>query len=106
MTKKEIRIKLKNEVLKRDKNKCRKCDKSNVILDAHHITDRKEMPNGGYVKENLISLCTTCHLRAENFHASKGFFCMSGYHPDDLYKLINSSYKLAYKKSEELCLKN
>lgn len=28
-------------------------------LDAHHITDRNEMPNGGYVPENGISLCKT-----------------------------------------------
>jgi len=61
------------------------------------------MPNGGYVKENGISLCDTeygCHKKAEQFHL--GNDVEKGFMPEDLYKLINSSYELAYKKSEEL----
>lgn len=52
------------------------------------------MPNGGYVKENGISLCDIengCHMKAE----------MNEYTSDYLYELINSNYELAYKKSNE-----
>ena len=50
--KKQIRDNFRNEVFSRDKNCCLKCGEKAV--DAHHITDRNEMPNGGYVKENAI----------------------------------------------------
>ena len=36
--------------------------------DSHHITDRKEIINGGYVLENGISLCSACHWKAEQYH--------------------------------------
>lgn len=47
------------------------CGRSDVKLDVHHITNRKMMPNGGYVKENGITLCDcydVCHFRAEQFN--------------------------------------
>ena len=100
MSKKKIRENFRNEVFERDKHKCRRCGISNVKLDAHHITDRSEMPNGGYVKENGITLCDTengCHMKAEQYHI--GNKVEEGFMPDDLYKLINSSYELAYSKS-------
>lgn len=72
-------------------------------LDAHHITDRSEMPNGGYVKENGITLCKDdCHMKCEKFHISGGLEWNEGMHPDDLYKKINSSLELAIEKSNEL----
>jgi len=103
-----------NEVFKRDNYRCVMCGRTDVKLDAHHITSRKNMPNGGYTKENGITLCDLkfggCHWKAEQF------FCgytewyvikkkgeeLSEFTPDKLYKKINSSYEIAYKKSERL----
>lgn len=96
--KKEIRNNFRTKVFSRDKNKCVLCQKPAV--DAHHITDRNEMPNGGYVLENGISLCESCHLLAEEYHISNGE--KYTYHPDDLYKLIGSSKQKAIKASESL----
>jgi hypothetical protein len=71
-------------------------------LDCHHITDRHELPGGGYVKENGISLCEQCHIKAEKFHISGKTEWESGFHPDDLYKKIGSSYEKAVQASERL----
>jgi hypothetical protein len=66
------------------------------------------MPNGGYVKENGITLCDDndgyegCHMKAELFHISEGVEWTVGMHPDDLYRLIGSSKELAIRKSELL----
>jgi len=98
--KKQIRENFRNEVFSRDKNKCLKCGKPAV--DAHHITDRNEMPNGGYVKENGISLCADCHVKAEVWHLSGTLEYVEGYKPEDLYRLICSNYGLALGKSLEL----
>jgi predicted restriction endonuclease len=110
--KKEIRSKFRESVFKRDGYRCAWCkykpDEEDVQheLDAHHITDRNKMPNGGYVKENGISLCKEhigkCHMNAEKFHISNGKEWHDGMHPDDLYKLIGSSYEEAVRKSEKL----
>tara|TARA_R110000796_G_scaffold248124_2_gene374557 strand:- start:13456 stop:13818 length:363 start_codon:yes stop_codon:yes gene_type:complete len=120
MGKKEIRRKFRDDVFARDDYKCMGCgeDFSNQnfpenYLDAHHITDRREMPNGGYVKENGISLCKenfddedlltdSCHMKAELFHMSNGDKWYPYMHPDDLYELICSSKEQAIKKSLEL----
>jgi len=71
-------------------------------LDAHHITDRTLMPNGGYVLENGITLCPEHHLIAETWHISKHQKWTDGFHPDDLYKKIKSSYQKAIKASNNL----
>jgi 5-methylcytosine-specific restriction endonuclease McrA len=69
-----------------------------VLLDAHHITDRNEMPNGGYVKENGISLCDDgCHLLAEVYH--KTGTAHPGFSPEDLYARIGTSFEEAYRAS-------
>ena len=105
-SKKQIRENFRTSVFKRDKNTCQACKKKHTDiedLDAHHITDRSEMPNGGYVKENGISLCKEgCHMRCEKFHITGGVEWEEGLHPDDLYKMINSSKELAIQKSEAL----
>ncbi len=98
--KKQIRAYFREAVFTRDEYTCVMCGLSGV--DAHHITDRNEMPNGGYVKENGITLCEECHLLAEQYHINNGEQWEKGYHPDDLYKKIKSSYQLAYKQSEKL----
>jgi len=100
--KKKVRENFRNEVFSRDKNKCRKCGKKECKLDAHHITDRNEMPNGGYVKENGISLCPPCHEKAEVWHISGNLEFEEGFHPNDLYTLINSNYGLALGESLKL----
>ena len=100
-----MRNNFRNGVIKRDGNKCKVCGISNVKLDAHHITDRTEMENGGYVIENGITLCDSengCHRKAEVYHTTNGKNWIDGYHPMDLYKLINSNLGLARQKSKEL----
>ncbi len=93
MTKKQRRQLFRTEVFERDQHCCAKCNKSGVILDAHHITDRNDMPNGGYVKENGIALCHECHLKAEQFHQTGE--AADGYSPEELYEIIGSSYESA-----------
>ncbi len=110
--KKEIRKNFREAVYKRDGYCCRICgykpseENLEKELDAHHITDRNEMPGGGYVKENGISLCSIpdggCHMNAEMFHISDGQEWVPGLHPDELYELIGSSKKLAIEASEKL----
>jgi CRISPR/Cas system-associated protein Cas10 (large subunit of type III CRISPR-Cas system) len=105
MGKSTNRDKFRNDVLKRDGNKCKVCGRSDVKLDSHHVTDRSEMPNGGYVIENGITLCDTengCHFKAERYHITDGKDWVDGYHPMELYKLIKSSESLAREKSKLL----
>lgn len=71
-----------------------------VDLDAHHIMPREDMPNGGYVKENGISLCSDCHLKAEEWcQTGTG---PAGFSPDDLFRLIQSDLDNAIAASEKL----
>jgi hypothetical protein len=99
--KKETRRKFREGCFKRDDYKCKICKKAGA-LDAHHITDRNEMPNGGYVLSNGISLCEECHMKAERWHISEHTDFFPGYHPDELYALINSSKSQAIRESEKL----
>lgn len=104
MNKKKIRSIFRNEVFKRDNYTCKGCNRkfAAIDLDAHHIIDRNEMPNGGYVKENGISLCRACHLKAEKYHITNGKEWEEDFHPNDLFDKINSSKELAIQKSETL----
>lgn len=80
--------------------KCNK-DEPEATLDAHHVTPREEMPNGGYVKENGISLCKNrCHLMAEEY--LQGTTLHEGFSPEELYKEIGSDHKKAVRASEKL----
>jgi 5-methylcytosine-specific restriction endonuclease McrA len=102
--KKAVREAFRNAVFKRDGNRCKACgDDGNdgmIHLDAHHITDRNLMPAGGYVKENGISLCPTCHQSAEAYH--QGDLVPQGFMPSDLYVLIGSSIEMALAASKKL----
>lgn len=103
--KNNIRENFRNSVFKRDKYTCKICKtkRDEKDLDAHHITDRSEIINGGYVKENGITVCKIdCHIKVELFHISNGEKWNTGLHPDDLYRLINSNKELAIKMSSEL----
>ncbi len=104
--KKRIRAAFRAAVFWRDGYRCRCCgfqsspERAEEELDAHHITDRTEMPHGGYVPENGISLCALCHEKAECHH--QGEPVPVGYGPGDLYGLIGSSFALAVCASESL----
>ena len=117
--KKAIREAFREAVFTRDNHACKVCGLSSRDLtsqaqeaelvrlgtdewklDAHHITDRNLMPNGGYCKENGVSLCPVCHGLAEVFHSTGT--AVAGFSPDDLYKLIGSSHEAAVKASERL----
>ena len=101
LKKKRIRAEFRDATFLRDDHKCRVCGDDNVsALDAHHITDRNLIVNGGYVPENGISLCPPCHEKAEVFHSTG--VPLEGWHPDDLYKLIGSSYDIAVRASARL----
>lgn len=111
--KKQVRAKFRKDVFDRDKMTCQVClaQRTEEDLDAHHITDRSKMPNGGYVAENGITVCQndveqghdlTCHMRVEQFHISNGESWEDGLHPDDLYNKIGSSLEIAISASERL----
>ena len=86
-----------DECRRRDDGKCVICCQEAV--DVHHITDRHEMPNDGYAKENGISLCSECHLKAESDSSKNG--PVGRFSPKMLYKLIGSSKQ----KAESACNK-
>lgn len=96
---KEWRKKFNGDCLKRDQNKCVFCGETEN-LDIHHITDRHEMPNGGYVASNGITVCQKHHLMCEEYH--KNLKASSGFYPADLYAKIGSSHAQALKDSEKL----
>lgn len=103
MRKKEVRKNFRQIVFERARHHCQgpTCPSSkntNILLEAHHITDRHLMPNGGYVWQNGIALCSYCHEKAEQFHSTGTSY--PNYSPDDLYKIIKSSYKLALTESQ------
>jgi 5-methylcytosine-specific restriction endonuclease McrA len=106
MSKKQVRKNFRDACYKRDKYSCVTCglksskEKAEQELDAHHITDRSLMPSQGYVKENGISLCPDCHLKAEEFHSTGTPH--PGYAPEDLYQKINSTYEKAVEASNRL----
>lgn len=126
--KKEMRRQFREAVFKRDNYTCVVCgfvsspEEAEHELDAHHVTPREEMPNGGYVKENGVSLCDPskkggplahgCHYRAEQIllRISQGWTTLPKnpedfeyeYTPAALYAKIGSSYEQAVKASEFL----
>lgn len=53
-----------NAVFARDEYLCVWC--KGDAVDAHHIIDRSEFPDGGYDVNNGVSLCSTCHRLAES----------------------------------------
>jgi hypothetical protein len=57
------REEFKEKVFDRDNNICVNCN--DIAVDAHHIVERKLFEDGGYYLENGVSLCSKCHLLAE-----------------------------------------
>ena len=99
--KQETRSNFRKMVFERDNHQCRICDKSKN-LDAHHIIDRHDIPNGGYILENGITLCEYHHGLAETYHVTNGISWSEGLHPNDLFIMIGSSKELAFRCSERL----
>lgn len=118
--KKQIRSAFRRAVFERDGYRCVACghqsspERAEDELDAHHITNRKEMPNGGYVPENGVTLCKiatrpglalSCHEEAERWLDPE---CVASgniwpdYDPDTLYLLIDSSPEEARMAAEKL----
>jgi len=58
------REEFKRQVFNRDEHLCVVCEQAAV--DAHHITERKLFPDGGYYLNNGVSLCSKCHKKAES----------------------------------------
>ncbi len=87
--KKRTRQIFRQECFARDENKCVMCETTYGLV-VHHIIDRHLIENGGYQINNGITLCPTCHLKAEVFHQSEGQLWESGYHPDELQSKINT----------------
>ena len=58
------------------------------------------MPYGGYVKENGISLCEDCHIKAESEYFQPGTY--PTFSSEELYKSIGSSHDEAVIASERL----
>jgi hypothetical protein len=96
MNKKKIRRSFNEACLSRDNHTCVTCGNKGD-LDVHHITNREEMPDGGYVVENGISLCPDCHKKAEDVYFYRDIDC--GFTPSHLYALIGSSYVKAVNAS-------
>ncbi len=106
-SKEEVRKNFRDSCFKRDKFTCVMCgikasshDEAMLIFDVHHICPRTEMPCGGFVLENGITLCHDDHLKAEEFYSSG--VAIPGYSPDELYKRINSSKEKAVEASKRL----
>lgn len=104
--KKQIRQRFRRAVFTRDGYTCQGCgfvsapDRAEAELDAHHITDRHAMPNGGYVAGNGITLCAACHEKAEAFHC--GEHVEPGFRPAELYARIGSSESAARRAAERM----
>lgn len=103
---KQWRKQFREAVFRRDGNRCRICGQADN-LDAHHITDRHLLPAGGYVTSNGITLCGgenqgSCHWMAEQYHITNGTAWKQGFHPDDLYRIIDSSFEQAKEDALKL----
>jgi 5-methylcytosine-specific restriction endonuclease McrA len=95
-----LRSSFRSACLQRDRSLCKACGRP--AADAHHISDRYEMPNGGYAPENGVSLCEDCHLKAEEWHRSGKTRSEPGFSPEDLYRMIGSSHEKAVEASKSL----
>ena len=109
-SKKITRENFRNAVFKRDGYRCVCCglksspENAEQDLDAHHIIDRNDIENGGYVNSNAITLCKFpdggCHWKAEALHRDGK--AEPGFSPDDLFAKIGSSTEQARSDAKKL----
>ncbi len=99
--KRQVREAFRHNTMNRDGHKRRICG-ATKDLQAHHITDRSKMPNGGYTMSNGITLCPPCHLKAEKFHQTGGHHWEPGLHPNDLYAMIGEDLEGAILAARRL----
>lgn len=116
-SKKKKMIQLRNDFndkcLERDNHECVICGKQAFVV--HHITDRKDIPNDGYVIFNGASLCTQCHVKAELFFARdlpnfRNQCFELKFSPEEIlkitpeyiYELIGSSEEKAFEESRKI----
>ena len=66
---------LRKEIIIRDKGCCVLCFLSGKIeyrqLQVHHIIKRVDNPSLAYDRDNLVTLCRTCHEEVEKLSPSK-----------------------------------
>jgi len=123
---KKWRAAFRKAVLERDGYKCKVCGFSgdDKNLDPHHITDRHDIVNGGYVLENGITLCKvrgfgklSCHEYAEaalkesclgsrahgmSVSGALAFMEAARFVPGRLYELIGSNFEKAVEAAKRL----
>lgn len=96
--KKAVRQDFRDAVFARDNYRCVLCGGTTGKLDAHHVSPREQFLNGGYVKENGITLCDGvggCHMKAEA--VLQGESTVEEHTPAALYKRIGSSLEQAVR---------
>ena len=103
--KKRVRAAFRDAVFSRDNYCCKGCGEKGTAetLDAHHVTNRDLMPNGGYCVENGITLCKKlggCHEKAEASNWTTNI--IPGFEPSTLYGIIGSTYEQALEASKKL----
>jgi len=101
--KKAVRAAFRDAVFRRDGHRCVVCGATGVPLDAHHIHPREDMPNGGYVAANGVTLCDTedgCHAKAEAVLQGRAEDAV--YAPSALFKRIGSSLERAREDAARL----
>lgn len=59
----DTRTQMREACFARDGGRCVLCGAP--AQDAHHIIERRLWPDGGYVLDNLASVCGECHLKCE-----------------------------------------
>jgi 5-methylcytosine-specific restriction endonuclease McrA len=97
----KLRKQFRESCLKRDNNRCRACNFPANNLVVHHIINRKEIVNGGYVTSNGITLCEECHWRAETALQAKEKYYL-GYGETELFKKIGSSETIARSEASHV----
>jgi hypothetical protein len=60
---KSNREEIRNKVFARDSYCCVFC--KDKAVDAHHLLERRLWQDGGYIEDNLISVCADCHMLCE-----------------------------------------
>lgn len=79
------------EITKRDGYKCKVCGSSDNVGVSSII------PRFGYNIFNALLLCKYCNKLFAYYWQTNCKDYSEGYHPDDLYKLINSNKERALK---------